>query len=111
MRVPIALLLVGLTSCSGHNEQLAQRRAYWEAALQQNVPVGTTKDQIMSWGLSQGVEFRTVPPDHWLYANVESVPVEGIKFPCSQWNIILKVSLDASDRAAGHEISQVGTCL
>jgi hypothetical protein len=111
MRVIVAALIVALIGCSTHNEQLARRRAYWDEALKQNVPTGTTKEQIISWGKSQGVAFNPVPQNHWLIANVERVAVEGIKFPCSEWNIIVTVTLDAHEKATRYEISQVGTCV
>lgn len=107
----VALAIVALPAYAGDNHVLRERVAYWQAALSQGVPTGTAKDKAVEWGASHNVQFEYLVQQHWLYANVEQVKESGIPFPCSQWNIILKVTIDASGRSSKNEVTTVGSCL
>jgi hypothetical protein len=66
---------------------------------------------FVQWGKDRNVKFDFLEEQRGLYANVEQVPDSGIGFPCSDWNIILKVSLDPNDCTSGSEVRTVGSCL
>lgn len=106
----VALAVVALAACAGdHN--LQDRAAYWRVALTKGVPTGSSKDKAMEWATYHNVKFKYLNQQNLLYANVEQVPESGIPFPCSHWNIILKVSFDGNGYSLNNEVSTVGTCL
>ena len=114
MRNALAALIIGITTlpaCAGDNHLLKERTAYWREALSRGVPAGSSKQQAMEWAASRNVKFEYLEQQHWLYANVERVPESGIPFPCSQWNIILTVTIDNTGHSVQNEVSTVGTCL
>jgi hypothetical protein len=112
MRIVLAALAIAtLPACAGDNHILQERVSYWRDALSEGVPIGSSKEAALEWGKSHKVKFDYLEQQHWLYANVEQVPVSGIPFPCSHWNIILKISFDTSDHSMSNEVSQVGTCV
>jgi hypothetical protein len=106
-----ALAIATLPACAGDNHVLQERVAYWRSALSQGVPNGSSKEMALKWAKDRKVNFDYLEQQHWLYANVEQVPVSGIPFPCSQWNIILIVSFDATAHSVKNEVSTVGTCI
>lgn len=112
MRIALAALTIAtLLGCAGDNHLLKDRAAYWREALSQGVPKGTSREKAMEWAAGHNVKFEYLEQQHWLYANVEQVPESGIPFPCSQWNIILKVTIDTTGQSVKNEVSTVGTCL
>jgi len=114
MRIGLAALAIAFTTllaCAGDNHMLKERAAYWREALSQGVPAGSSKQKAMEWAAAHNVKFEYLEQQHWLYANVERIPEPGIPFPCSQWNIILKVTIDATGHSIQNEVSTVGTCL
>lgn len=114
MHIALAAFVIGiatLPACAGDNRLLNERTAYWREALLQGVPAGSSKRQAMEWAISRNVKFEYLEQQHWLYANVERVPESGIPFPCSQWNIILKVAIDNNGHSVQNDVSTVGTCL
>ena len=112
MRIALAALAIAtLPACAGDNHVLQERVAYWRDTLSLGVPSGSSKEMAVGWAKGRQIEFDYLEQQHWLYANVEQVPVSGIPFPCSQWNIILKVSFDATGHSVKNEVSTVGTCI
>lgn len=100
-----------LTSCTSNNAHVKERVNYWKSELDTNIPAGTTSAKAIKWGISKNVKFDHLSSKNWLYSNVESVLNDGIGFPCSQWNIILTIVLDANSRAVKNEVSTVGSCI
>jgi hypothetical protein len=76
-----------------------------------DLPVGTSADVIKKWGATHSIKFDDLKAQHWLYANVESVPESGIPFPCSVWNIIIQITIDATNRSTQNKVSTVGSCI
>lgn len=112
MRIALAILaIIALPACAGDNDALHERVAYWRSALSHGVPNGSSREKAMEWAASRSVKFEYLEKQHWLYANVEQVPEAGIPFPCSQWNIILKVTLDGIGHSVSNEVSTVGSCI
>jgi len=109
--VLVALAVAALPACTGDNHTLQDRVAYWRGAISQGVPNGSSREKAMEWAAGHNVKFVYLEQQNWLYANVEQVPESGIPFPCSQWNIILKVAFDATGHSLNNEVSTVGTCL
>lgn len=108
--VLFALTVVVLPACAG-DHALQDRAAYWRGALSQGVPTGSSKQKAMEWASGHNVRFTYLNQKNWLYANVEQVPESGIPFPCSHWNIILKVAFDGTGHSLSNEVSTVGICL
>jgi hypothetical protein len=112
MRIALAALAIAtLPACARDNHVLQERIAYWRDTMSQGVPHGSSKETALAWAKEHNVKFDYYEQQHWLYANVEQVPVSGIPFPCSQWNIILTVSFDATGHSVNNEVSTVGSCL
>lgn len=107
----IALFALALMGCTQGNSHARERADFWRAEMARDIPPGTAKEKAIQWGKGRNVKFDFLEQQRWLYANVEHVPDSGIGFPCSDWNIILKVSLDANDRTIGNEVSTVGSCI
>jgi hypothetical protein len=107
----ISLMTLVLLGCGGKEPDLKGRRAYWEGELARNAPVGSSKDAILTWAASRGVHFNDDHTQQRLYANVEQIPEPGIPFPCSEWNIIVQISMDSNNRSTSNNVSQVGSCL
>jgi hypothetical protein len=112
LRGSLALSLVlALTACGGSNAELDARKSFWEEALRTSVPSGSSVQEIAAWGASHGVHFEYLPKQRWLYANVERIPASGIPFPCSEWNIIVKIAMSEAGRSESIEVSTVGKCV
>jgi len=111
MRVSFLLAIVFLTSCAEDQTQLHARIADWQQRLEVAVPVGKPRSDIEAWAVAHGLRLEYLPAQNEMYGNVEQVPVKGIKFPCSQWNIIVSVHLDSSGDAVRNEVRAVGSCL
>jgi hypothetical protein len=101
-----------VASCGHDNARLQERIAYWRGSLDRDVPQGTAASTAQAWLQERGVHVELLKQQRWLYANVERVPEPGLfPFPCSQWNIIVKIPLDTQNRTVGNDVSAVGTCL
>ena len=112
MRTIIGLLIfLCLASCKQDTSELDSRVEYWNHSLSRELPLGSSTEQIKHWAKSHKVEFLFLPEQHQFYANVERVPVKGIRFPCGEWNIIIQVTVDSSGHSAKNEIHQVGGCV
>ncbi|GLX80236.1 hypothetical protein tinsulaeT_35760 [Thalassotalea insulae] len=108
----IFLIIIFLSGCSQiSNQKLEERMRYWEASLEKNIPKGTSIELIQQWALKNSIEFIENPKTKILYANVEAIEDSGIGFPCSNWNIILKIQLDNNGDLSDSSIDSVGTCL
>ena len=108
--IALVLTLFLLTSCRQDTGALDQRVAFWNQSLSE-VPVGSSSEQVKQWADRHDVKFIYMEEQHQFYANVERVPVKGIRFPCGEWNIIIKITIDASGHTIKNEIGQVGTCV
>jgi len=75
------------------------------------LPRGTTKEQAIAWGKANGARFDYLSEQRVLYATVERIPVQGLRFPCSEWNVTLTVMLDKDDRVLGGKVATVGSCV
>jgi hypothetical protein len=109
--IAILLISLSLVACKYDTAKLDERIAFWKNALASDLPVGTNADEIKKWGATHGVKFDDLKVQHWLYANVESVPETGIPFPCSAWNIIIKITVDTTNRSVQNNVSTVGSCI
>jgi len=112
MRIIIApLIFIALTGCSSGHPKLQERIAFWRNTLAKDVPVGTNAENIRAWGTAHHVKFDYLEQQQWLYANVAKIPEKGIHFPCSEWNIILKITIDSAGRSVKTDVSSVGSCI
>lgn len=100
-----------LVACANGETKLQERLTFWRGILAKEVPIGTSAENIKKWGLTHKVKLDYLEHQHWLYANVEVVPIDGIPFPCSEWNIILKISIDDTGHSSKNDVSPVGSCL
>ncbi len=114
VRPPFIALVIAISvlpTCAGDNQLLQARVTYWQIALSQGIPAGTSKEKAIEWGTAHNVQFDYLEKQHWLYTNVEQVKEAGFPFPCSEWNIILKVTIDAAGLSSNKEVSTVGSSL
>lgn len=110
----LLLLLVavlGAVGCKRNAPAVKERIAFWENTLQTEVPVGSSKNQILRWGDERHVPFIYIPEKRWFYAIVEKLPEPGIPFPCSEWNITVQITLDSTDHSIANHVGMVGSCV
>ena len=102
-----------LTACSNRPSSRVQDRLnYWRSSLAHDIPPGTRISAAREWFRARHIKVDFLEKQRWLYANVESVPnLSRIPFPCSDWNIIIKIPIDAADDTVENDVSTVGTCL
>ena len=104
------LILLCVASCRQDTSEFDAKIEYWNQSLLQ-VPLGSSTEQITNWAKSHKVNFTYLPEQQQFYANVERVPVKGIRFPCGEWNIIIVINVDQSGHATKNEVRQVGSCV
>ena len=104
------LVIFCLAGCSQDTHDFDKRLGYWQHSLKE-LPLGSSSDQVTRWGKSHGIELSFLPEQRQFYANVERIPVNGIKFPCSEWNIIIQITMDKAGRSIKNEVGQVGSCV
>src|SRR6185437_1976142 len=111
MRIVLALLMaLSLASCEQGTSNVHERMEVWSQRVAK-LPAGSSSPQIQLWAKSYKVNFMFLPQQRQFSANVESVPVKGIGFPCSAWNIIVIVSVDQSGHSTKNIVQSVGTCV
>ena len=110
-KVVIAGAFIGLAACSGDRTEFDARVQHWKSSIEAAAIPGTPRAQLEAWAKENGIQFHYLQQQHELYANVETLPEPGLKFPCSKWNVIAEISLDADDRAVVSHVQTVGTCL
>ena len=105
-------LFVGalFVSACGAAPDIKGRVGYWQSSLSSEVPVGSSKDQLILWGKKRGVEFTYLEQQHALYAIAEKIP-DPSGIVCTQWNITLQVSLNANNVSTQQKVGSVGSCL
>ena len=93
--------------------RINERKAYWEAAIDSEIPTGTTKESIETWATSRHLKDRLVwePDKSLLEVNVERVPNAGILFPCSDWNLIFNLYLGETGTLIRREVHVIGSCV
>jgi hypothetical protein len=112
LRIGAALISASLVlGCASDQSKVQERIAFWKETLAREVPLGTPADQIQEWGSAHKIKFDYLEKQRWLYAIAEMIPETGIRFPCSQWNIILKISIDGGGRSVKNDVSAVGSCV
>jgi hypothetical protein len=103
---------VSLVGCGLDHTVLRAKSSDWQTKADAEIPAGRTVEDVKTWGAKNGVSFHHVDQKRWLYAIVGRVPESGFgKYVCSDWEIILKVSLTASGTTANNKISTVGRCV
>ena len=105
------ILLSGMSGCDRDDHQLEQRVSFWKSELQSGVPLGSSADVAVAWGNTHGVSLDLLPEQKWLYGIIERVPEKGIAFPCSEWNIVIRIQLDEHGKTAENFVETVGTCV
>jgi len=111
MKAAFAVLLtLCLVACQQDSSELRSRVAVWSQRLTE-LPAGSSSPEIQRWAASHKVHFTFLSEQRQFYANVERVPVKGLHFPCSEWNIIITVSVDPSGHSTKSSVQQVGACV
>lgn len=112
MKMIFAILIVlSLTSCREGSAHLDAQVKTWDRTITQDLPVGSSTVQIEQWGKVHKIHFTHRPEDHQFSANVEKFPVTGIRFPCTNWNVIVLIKLDQSGHSTKNNVYGVGDCL
>ena len=91
------------------NAKVTERIDYWRASLAHHVPPGSAKSAAQEWLRTQHLKVTFLEQQHWIYANVETIRDQT--FPCSAWNIIVKIPVSADGRTIKNDVSAVGSCL
>ena len=113
VRIAGLALLVSLTSCSWGSHVVEERYVYWNETIARELPIGTSLVEIYRWGEANHVEFSRPVNNargHWVSAVVDRKPVT-FGFPCAEWMVNIRISLDATDRSTENKVSKVGVCL
>jgi hypothetical protein len=83
----------------------------WDATIEKQVPIGTGRSKVEAWVAANTILLRYDADRNQLYGVVEKVPEPGLKFPCSDWNVIVEIRFDTRGRVLNHFVHTVGTCL
>jgi hypothetical protein len=113
----IAIVIVGLNVADviikyRYNAHLEERRAYWEAKVARELPVGTPVSTARAWIAANTADEPSVgEQDRELATTLEYLPVPGVPFPCSAWMVLLHIEWDGDGRITKPAISTPGMCL
>jgi hypothetical protein len=88
---------------------LDERVSYWRAIVSQELPIGSSREEIEAWGIRRGIALTYTETVHWLAGTLEDVvvPQEG---PCNTWNIGVVVRLDERNRSKRQVVGATGIC-
>jgi hypothetical protein len=90
---------------------LNEHVTHWRQILADEIPIGSTEENILSWGMQHKVKFIQLTKTRLYAANVERVPVGWPGLPCWEWNIIIDIALGANGLSTQQTVSTVGSCL
>ena len=106
----LAAIFSAIFSKSGANN-VPQQISYWRQKLTSEVPVGSPKDYVLLWAKNNSVDFVLDVHRNTLFANVGRVPDTGIGFPCSEWNILIDLTLGRDNKVSTETVHSAGSCL
>jgi hypothetical protein len=104
----VALVADGCLSTST-TTALDGRVTYWRATVTQELPIGSSREDIEAWGVRRGIALKYTEQLHWLAGDLEDlvVPNEG---PCDTWNIGVVVTLDDHNRSKKQSVGATKIC-
>ena len=87
------------------------RAYYWKTSINKELPLGSSEQAIKEWGLGRNLHLEFSPNRNSYEANVEQVPVVGMSFPCSEWNIIVDIYVGMDGKSSKQDVHMVGSCI
>lgn len=109
--------LVFLLWACATSDNVNERIKYWKDLANTELPIGSTKDQVLVWAQKHSLHPSGMyPPPQGFYGNyasyfAESVPVERYLRVCAEWEIILDFHFDANNLLIKQEVNEHGVCL
>ena len=97
-----------LVACSSNDLELDNKISNWESRLENEIPVGSSKDQILEWFQSNNINVLSENADKQITASLEQI--KDSSPVCSHWTIHLSIDLD-KDKSKNNDIKKIGTCL
>jgi hypothetical protein len=109
LAVLAAVLLVDGCQTASTFTALDERVSYWRATVTQELPIGSSREDIEAWGVRRGIALKYTEQPHWLAGRLEDVvvPNEG---PCDTWNIGIVVTLDDHNRSKKQNVGATKIC-
>ena len=105
-----AALLVFIALPKSGDGKASKRVLYWEEKLETDVPLNSSKDRLLEWAKENSIEFNSADSEH-LSAQVEWI--SGFGSPmifCSEWKIIIDVTLTPFDEVQDRIVRKVNQC-
>ena len=93
------------------DSRIQERIAYWESLIDTEVPSGTRKETVEYWGKQRQLNLNWIPDKNIFRAKVDQIPVAGIRFPCSEWNVIIDIYIGNNGKSLRREVRPFGICL
>jgi hypothetical protein len=109
------LLWSGITSRMT-SEKIDARDSYWRSVVNAAVSVGEPRVEAENW-LARKISHRYRVTDFYnlndnsLALPVETIRVTGPPFPCSAWEIEVRIQFGRDNRVRSRTISNSGLCL
>jgi hypothetical protein len=88
------------------------KRAHWQQIIDNEIPVGSTRQDIEAWGKARGLTFEDTAKlkdmPLTLFAEVERAPADGVT--CKHWQFNAMITLGPEGKSTNQHISAAGTC-
>jgi hypothetical protein len=92
-------------------QNLDEHVTHWRQIVADELPIGSTKESILSWGKQHKVEFMQLTETRLYAPHLEKVPVGWPGLPCWEWNIVIDIALGENGLSTQQRIFPVGSCI
>ena len=96
------------TACTSNNLDLDSKISSWESKLENEIPVGSNKNQILEWFQKNSINISSGNNDSEITASLEQI--KDSSPVCSHWTIYLSIELDQG-KSKRNNVEKIGTCL
>ncbi len=109
----VSFLIAILSGCGADHGDITARinekKEYWDKLVVAEISRNAKKEQVIKWLTEKGRKATYVEEDNLVYSMVDVVPPNSLV--CSEWKIILEISLNENLEYENHKFEQVGMCL
>jgi len=110
MRTILLILIVFFMSACQASPDVKGKIANWQTLLTSEIPIGSTKDQVIQWGEKRGIKFTFLEQQQELYAIAEKIP-DPSGIICTEWNITIQIGIGANGISTNQKVGSVGACI
>jgi hypothetical protein len=102
------LCVIPCVACSGQSI-VAERKAYWEKVVLNEIPVGTSREALDAWTRSRSLSVVEGGQPSTLIIGLETLPMSTAV--CKGFGISLWVKTAANGAIAKEAVRSIGNCL